>query len=135
MVPSLRYGKNQKNNLDIQLVIDAMEVAYVNPLIDSFCIVSGDSDYMPLVGRLKSDGQARAGHLPLGGGLSGIFINACNEFIFLESVASATKPAKSAAPRSAIRITARSRPSSELIKQVHHHPSRIRTRIRCTPAS
>ena len=33
VVPSLRYGKNQKNNLDIQLVIDAMEVAYANPLI------------------------------------------------------------------------------------------------------
>ena len=71
VVPSLRYGKNQKNSLDIQLVIDAMEVAYTNPLIDSFCIVSGDSDYMPLVGKLKS---------------SGIFIKACSEFIFLESV-------------------------------------------------
>ena len=49
VVPSLRYGKNQKNNLDIQLVIDAMEVAYANPLINGFCIVSGDSDYTPLV--------------------------------------------------------------------------------------
>ena len=57
VVPSLRYGKNQKNSLDIQLVIDAMEVAYTNPLIDSFCIVSGDSDYMPLVGKLKSMGK------------------------------------------------------------------------------
>ena len=36
VVPSLRWGKVQKNNLDIQLVIDAMEVAYTNPLIDSF---------------------------------------------------------------------------------------------------
>ena len=34
-----------------------MEVAYVNPLIDSFCIVSGDSDYTPLVGKLKSMGK------------------------------------------------------------------------------
>ena len=57
VVPSLRWGKVQKNNLDIQLVIDAMEVAYTNPLIDSFCIVSGDSDYTPLVGRLKSMGK------------------------------------------------------------------------------
>ena len=57
VVPSLRYGKNQKNNLDIQLVIDAMEVAYANPLINGFCIVSGDSDYTPLVGRLKSMGK------------------------------------------------------------------------------
>ena len=56
VVPSIRYGIAQKNNADIQLVVDALEVAYTNPLIDSFCIVSGDSDYMPLVGRLKSMG-------------------------------------------------------------------------------
>ena len=44
VVPSLRYGIAQKNNADILLVIDALEVAYTNELIDSFCIVSGDSD-------------------------------------------------------------------------------------------
>lgn len=86
VVPSLRYGKNQKNNLDIQLVIDAMEVAYVNPLIDSFCIVSGDSDYMPLVGKLKSMGKHVLG-ISRSEAASNIFIKACNEFIFLESVA------------------------------------------------
>ena len=57
VVPSLRWGYNQKNNQDIQLVIDALEVAYKNELIDCFCIVSGDSDYTPLVGKLKSMGK------------------------------------------------------------------------------
>ena len=57
VVPSLRHGVAQKNNADILLVLDAMEVAYTNPLIDSFCIVSGDSDYTPLVGKLKSMGK------------------------------------------------------------------------------
>jgi len=92
VVPSLRYGKNQKNNLDITLVIDAMEVAYTNPLIDSFCIVSGDSDYTPLVGRLKSMGKFVLG-ISRSEAASGIFINACNEFVFLESVA-AQQPKK-----------------------------------------
>ena len=86
VVPSLRYGKNQKNNLDIQLVIDAMEVAYTNPLIDSFCIVSGDSDYTPLVGWLRSMGKFIVG-ISRSEAASGIFINACSEFVFLESVA------------------------------------------------
>ena len=90
VVPSLRFGKNQKNSLDIQLVIDAMEVAYVNPLIDSFCIVSGDSDYMPLVGKLKSMGKYVLG-ISRSEAASSIFIRACNEFLFLESVA-AVKP-------------------------------------------
>ena len=85
MVPSLRYGISQKNNADIQLVIDALEVAYKNELIDSFCIVSGDSDYTPLVGRLKSMGKFVLG-ISRSEAASNIFINACNEFQFLESV-------------------------------------------------
>jgi len=85
VVPSLRYGIAQKNNADIQLVVDALEVAYKNDLIDSFCIVSGDSDYMPLVGRLKAMGKFVLG-ISRSAAASTIFINACNEFQFLESV-------------------------------------------------
>lgn len=85
VVPSLRYGVNQKNNLDIQLVIDALDVAYTNELIDCFCIVSGDSDYTPLVGKLKSMGKYVLG-ISRSEVASNIFIKACNEFIFLESV-------------------------------------------------
>ena len=85
VVPSLRYGISQKNNADIQLVVDALEVAYKNDLIDSFCIVSGDSDYTPLVGRLKAMGKFVLG-ISRSEAASTIFINACNEFQFLESV-------------------------------------------------
>lgn len=85
VVPSIRYGYAQKNNADIQLVVDALEVAYTNPLIDSFCIVSGDSDYMPLVGRLKAMGKFVLG-ISRSEAASNIFINACNEFQFLESM-------------------------------------------------
>jgi len=92
VVPSLRYGISQKNNADILLVIDALEVAYTNPLINSFCIVSGDSDYTPLVGRLKSMGKFVLG-ISRSEAASNIFINACNEFQFLENVgARARKP-------------------------------------------
>ena len=96
VVPSLRYGIAQKNNADILLVIDALEVAYTNELIDSFCIVSGDSDYVPLVGRLKTMGKFVLG-ISRSEAASNIFINACNEFQFLESVggrASANKAPK-----------------------------------------
>ena len=85
VVPSIRYGRNQKNNLDIQLVLDALDVAFTNSLIDSFCIVSGDSDYVPLVGKLKSMGKFVLG-ISRSEAASSVFINACNEFQFLESV-------------------------------------------------
>ena len=87
VVPSLRYGRNQKNNSDIQLVIDALDVAYRNELIDSFCIVSGDSDYVPLVGKLKSMGKFVLG-ISRSEAASNVFMSACSEFQFLESVAS-----------------------------------------------
>ena len=90
VVPSIRYGFSQKNNADIMLVIDALEVAYTNPLIDSFCIVSGDSDYTPLVGRLKSMGKFVLG-ISRSEVASSIFINACNEFQFLETVSSVSR--------------------------------------------
>ncbi|MBR2942259.1 MAG: NYN domain-containing protein [Clostridia bacterium] len=86
VVPSLRYGRSQKNSMDIQLVIDALDVAYRNELIDSFCIVSGDSDYVPLVGKLKSMGKFVLG-ISRSEAASGVFMNACSEFQFLESVA------------------------------------------------
>ena len=94
VVPSLRYGISQKNNADILLVIDALEVAYTNPLIDSFCIVSGDSDYTPLVGRLKSMGKFVLG-ISRSEVASSNFINACNEFQFLESVSSVSRDKRS----------------------------------------
>jgi uncharacterized protein (TIGR00288 family) len=93
-IPSIRYGSSQKNSLDIQLVIDALEIAYQNPRIDSFCIVSGDSDYTPLVGKLKSMGKYVLG-ISRSESASHIFINACNEFLFLESVTKTdAKPAR-----------------------------------------
>lgn len=90
VVPSLRFGHHQKNNLDIQLVIDALEVAYTNELIDSFCIVSGDSDYTPLVGKLKTMGKFVLG-ISRSEVASNVFISACNEFMFLENVSSNKK--------------------------------------------
>ena len=95
VVPSIRYGIAQKNNADIQLVVDALEVAYTNGLIDSFCIVSGDSDYTPLVGRLKAMGKHVLG-ISRSEAASTIFIHACNEFQFLESMGGHTAaPARS----------------------------------------
>ena len=99
VVPCLRFGKNQKNSMDIQLVIDALDVAFTNPLIDSFCIVSGDSDYVPLVGKLKSMGKFVLG-ISRSEVASNVFMSACSEFQFLESV-STGKERKSAEKTSA----------------------------------
>ncbi|MFZ5974415.1 MAG: NYN domain-containing protein [Bacillota bacterium] len=92
VTPSIKFGNCQKNNMDIQLVIDALETAYTNSLIDCYCIVSGDSDYTPLVAKLKSMGKFVLG-ISRSAVASKVFISACSEFIFLEAV-SQTKPKK-----------------------------------------
>ena len=93
VVPSIKFGHSQKNNMDIQLVIDALDVAYKNELIDCFCIVSGDSDYTPLVGKLKSMGKHVLG-ISRSEIASKMFISACNEFVFLESMAAPEQKVK-----------------------------------------
>ncbi|MGI6004188.1 MAG: NYN domain-containing protein [Christensenellales bacterium] len=86
-IPSLRTGNNVKNSMDIQLVVDALDVAFTNSIIDCFCIVSGDSDFVPLVGRLRAMGKHVLG-ISRSESASNVFINACNEFQFLESMRS-----------------------------------------------
>lgn len=115
VVPSIRYGIAQKNNADIQLVVDALEVAYTNPLIDSFCIVSGDSDYTPLVGRLKAMGKFVLG-ISRSEAASNIFINACNEFQFLESMGKRTQVTKAAGKKQKAAATAEELDAAELNK-------------------
>ena len=128
VVPSLRYGKCQKNNLDIQLVIDAMEVAYTNPLIDSFCIVSGDSDYTPLVGRLKSHGQDGAGHFPLRGRVG--HLHQCLQRVRVSRIRGRQETAQAQEGR------AHCGRRPERVDRRRWRPSwKIRTRSRCTPAS
>lgn len=94
VVPALCYGHSQKNSMDIQLVIDALETAFKNELIDCFCIVSGDSDYVPLVAKLKSMGKFVLG-CARSEVASKVFISACSEFIFLETL---TRPVVPLAP-------------------------------------
>ena len=132
VVPSLRYGISQKNNADILLVIDALEVAYTNPLIDSFCIVSGDSDYTPLVGRLKSMGKF----------VLGISRSEVGQFHFYQRLQrvsvsgfrSPRQPGTSAAPRSRASDEPLVRRRGSTSWWRAPFPSK-RTRTKCTPAS
>ena len=118
VVPSPRYGIAQKNNADIQLVIDALSVAYSNPLIDSFCIVSGDSDYVPLVGKLKSMGKFVLG-ISRSEAASNVFINACNEFQFLEGMSrKAAAPVRAKKQRNTAAATEESADEAELNKLI-----------------
>src|ERR1700737_2452016 len=52
-----RRGQTGKNSADIRLCVDAMDLAYSKEHISTFVIVSGDSDFSPLVSKLKENGR------------------------------------------------------------------------------
>lgn len=57
MVHLPTHPGSNKNNADIRIAVDALEIVYQNPLIDMFVILSGDSDFAPMVSRLRENGK------------------------------------------------------------------------------
>lgn len=75
-----------KNSADIRLCVDAMDLCYAKEHIDTFVIVSGDSDFSPLVSKLKENGKRVIG-LGMKGSTSDLLSGNCDEFIFYETLA------------------------------------------------
>lgn len=78
-------GMTGKNSADIRLVVDAMELAYAKQHIDTIVIVSGDSDFTPLVSKLKENGKTVIG-LGLRDSTSDLLAANCDEFIYYEDI-------------------------------------------------
>jgi uncharacterized protein (TIGR00288 family) len=78
-------GKMGKNHADIQLCVDAMDLCYSKEHIDTFVIVSGDSDFTPLVGKLKENGKSVIG-LGIKDSTSDLLASSCDEFIYYEDI-------------------------------------------------
>jgi uncharacterized protein (TIGR00288 family) len=74
-----------KNSADIRLVVDAVDLAYSKDHIDTFVIVSGDSDFSPLVSKLKELGKHVIG-LGLVEATSILLRDNCDEFIYYEDL-------------------------------------------------
>ncbi|PID80800.1 hypothetical protein CSA17_02110 [bacterium DOLJORAL78_65_58] len=74
-----------KNSADIKLVVDAMELCYTNEHIDTFVIVSGDSDFSPLVSKLRENNKRVVG-VGVKNSSSHLLINNCDEFLFYDNI-------------------------------------------------
>jgi uncharacterized protein (TIGR00288 family) len=74
-----------KNSADIRLCVDALDLCYSKEHIDSFVIVSGDSDFSPLVSKLKENGKRVIG-LGMKESSSNLLVNNCDEFIYYEDL-------------------------------------------------
>ncbi|MGD8353357.1 MAG: NYN domain-containing protein [Pseudomonadota bacterium] len=74
-----------KNSADIRLVVDALDLSWAKEHIDTFVIVSGDSDFSPLVSKLKENGKRVIG-LSLQESASNLLTDNCDEFIYYEEL-------------------------------------------------
>src|SRR2546425_4881365 len=80
-----RRAQSGKNSADIRLCVDAMDLAYSKEHINTFAIVSGDSDFSPLVSKLKELGKHVIG-LGMQQSTSDLLRDNCDEFIYYEDL-------------------------------------------------
>jgi uncharacterized protein (TIGR00288 family) len=87
-----------KNSADIRMVVDALDLCYAKEHIDVFALLSGDSDFSPLVHKLKENDKRVIGS-GVKSSTSNLLIASCDEFIYYDDLVRAAERAKPAAPR------------------------------------
>jgi len=87
-IPQRNYSA--KNSADIRMVVDAMDLVSVKGHITTFVICSGDSDFSPLVSKLKENDKSVIG-LGVKNSTSNLLISNCDEFIFYEDLVRETR--------------------------------------------
>lgn len=80
-----KRAQTGKNSADIRLCVDAMDLAYSKDHIDTFVVVSGDSDFSPLVSKLKELGKHVIG-IGMQASTSALLRDNCDEFIYYEDL-------------------------------------------------
>ena len=82
-IPHVRQGG--KNSADIRMVVDALDLCYTKAHVDTFVIVSGDSDFSPLVSKLRENNKIVIG-VGVKNSTSDLFIGNCDDFIFYDDL-------------------------------------------------
>lgn len=98
-IPHVSYSG--KNSADIRLVVDALDLCWVKKHVDTFVIISGDSDFSPLVSKLRENDKRVIG-LGVKSSSSHLLIDNCDEFIYYDDLVRKRESARrSVAPPSA----------------------------------
>src|ERR1700682_1133530 len=82
-IPHLR--QSGKNSADIRMVVDALDLCYTKGHVDTFAIISGDSDFSPLVSKLRENAKTVIG-VGVKNSSSDLLIANCDEFIYYDDL-------------------------------------------------
>ena len=99
-----------KNSADIKMVVDALELSYTKAHIDTFAFVTGDSDFSPLVTKLRENNRHTIG-IGVKNSTSRILIDSCDEFLLYDDLV--RKPRKE--PERTKRLPKKKREAFELL--------------------
>ncbi len=106
-IPHIR--QSGKNSADIRMVVDALDLCYTKAHVDTFVIVSGDSDFSPLVSKLRENDKTVIG-IGVKKSTSDLLIAGCDEFIYYDDLVREQKPRKPSTARK--KPAAKSAPSA-----------------------
>ncbi len=87
-----------KNSADIRMVVDALDLCYTKQHLDTFVILSGDSDFSPLVSKLRENAKTVIG-MGVKNSSSDLFINNCDQFIYYDDLVREKLPRPGGNPR------------------------------------
>ena len=82
-IPHVR--QSGKNSADIRMVVDALDLCYTKSHVDTFVIISGDSDFSPLVSKLRENAKRVIG-IGVKQSTSDLLIANCDEFIYIDDL-------------------------------------------------
>ncbi len=91
-------SQSGKNSADIRMVVDAMDLCYTKPHVDAFVIISGDSDFSPLVSKLKENNKTVIG-VGVRSSTSNLLVENCDEFIYYDDLVKADEARKKASAK------------------------------------
>ncbi|ASJ76004.1 NYN domain-containing protein [Granulosicoccus antarcticus] len=104
-IPHVR--QSGKNSADIRMVVDALDLCYTKSHVDTFVIISGDSDFSPLVSKLRENAKTVIG-VGVKNSTSDLLINNCDEFIYYDDLVrelERKQPTRKRAKKRAVRAT------------------------------
>jgi len=90
-IPHVR--QSGKNSADIRMVVDALDLCYTKSHVDAFVVISGDSDFSPLVSKLRENNKVVIG-VGVKSSTSDLLMSNCDEFIFYDDLVHTEKEDK-----------------------------------------
>lgn len=118
-IPHVR--QSGKNSADIRLVVDALDLCYTKAHVNTFVIISGDSDFSPLVSKLRENAKQVIG-VGVKQSTSDLLVANCDEFIFYDDLVRESR--RTAAKRDARETPAAKRSPDEEVRRKEKYESR-----------